>query len=146
MPQDFEWDNIPEEMNIPPLHEKHTLKALEILRDAIATGNDRATEAKIGFAYERKTWMEVGEIAPASGEHNWHNSSRDDIVVQVTVRFPRPDAKDSKFAKLETTLVKEATEARIAAADAELAAVEAAEAALADRKAKAQAKRDSLNK
>lgn len=146
MPQDFEWDNIPEEMNIPPLHEKHTLTALEILREAIATGEDRAAEAKIGFAYNRKDWLEIGEIAPASGAHNYYNSSRDDIVVQVTVRMRRPDAKDSKFAKLEETLVQEATEARIAAADAELAAVEAAEAALADRKAKAQAKRDSLNK
>jgi hypothetical protein len=145
MPQDFEWDNIPNEMNIEPLHEKHTLAALDILREAIRTGTDRAAAAKIGFAYERKDWIEVGEIAPISGEHNYYNSSRDDIVVQVTVRFSRPDAKDSKFAKLEATLVQEATEARIAAADAELAAVEAAEAALAERKAKAQAKRDKID-
>jgi hypothetical protein len=144
MPQDFEWDNIPREMNIEPLHEKHTLTALEILKDAIRTGSDRAAEAKIGFAYERKDWIEVGEIAPISGEHNYYNSSRDDIVVQVTVRFPRPNEKDSRFAKLEETLVEEATAARIAAADAELAAVEAEEAAIAARRAKAQAKRDKI--
>jgi hypothetical protein len=144
MPQDFEWDNIPREMNIDPLHEKHTLTALEILREAIRTGTDRAAEAKIGFAYERKDWLEIGEIAPLSGEHNYYNSSRDDIVVQVTVRFPRPDEKDSRFAKLEETLVQEATDARIAAADAELAAVDAAWAALEERKAKAQAKRNAI--
>lgn len=144
MPQEFEWDNIPAEMNVPPLHEKHTLAALEILKETIRTGTDRAAEARIGFAYERKDWMEVGEIAPASGEHNYYNSSRDDIVVQVTVRFQRPDEKDSKFAKLEATLVQEATEARIAAADAELAAVDAAWAALDARKAKAQAARNAI--
>lgn len=144
MPQDFEWDNIPEEMNIPPLHEKHTLAALAILKEAISTGTDRAAQAKIGFAYERKDWLEIGEIAPASGEHNYYNSSRDDIVVQVTIRMQRPDAKDSKFAKLEETLVQEATEARIAAADAELAAVDAAWAALDERKAKAQAARNAI--
>lgn len=144
MPQDFEWDNIPEEMNIPPLHEKHTLAALAILKEAISTGTDRAAEAKIGFAYERKDWLEIGEIAPISGEHNYYNSSRDDIVVQVTIRMQRPDAKDSKFAKLEETLVDEATAARIAAAEAEMKAIEDEEAALAERKAKAQAKRDNI--
>ena len=144
MPQDFEWDNIPREMNIEPLHEKHTLAALEILKEAIRTGTDRAAEAKIGFAYERKDWLEIGEIAPFNGQHNCYNSSRDDIVVQVTIRMQRPDAKDSRFAKLEETLVQEATDARIAAAEAELAAIEADEALLADRKAKAQAKRDKI--
>lgn len=144
MPQDFEWDNIPHEMHIEPLHEKHTLTTLEILREAIRTGSDRAAEAKIGFAYERKDWLEIGEIAPFSGEHNYYNSSRDDIVVQVTIRMSRPDEKDSRFAKLEETLVQEATDARIAAAEAELAAIEADEALLADRKAKAQAKRNKI--
>lgn len=143
MTTDYDTDNIPAEMPVEPLHEKHTLAALEILRNAIATGTDVATEAKIGFAYKRKLWLEVGEIAPISGEHNYYNSYRDDILVQVTVRLPRGD-KDSLFSKLEETLVEEATEARIAAADAELAAVDAAWAALEARKAEALAKRNAI--
>lgn len=144
MTQDFEWDNIPEEMTVEPLHEKYTLKALDILKEAIANGNDRASEAKIGFAYNRKGWMQVEEIAPANGAHNWYNS-QDDVVVQVTIRMPRPDA-NSKFAKLADALTKDAEDARIAVAEAEIAEIEAAEAALAERKAKAQENRDKLKK
>lgn len=144
MTQDFEWDNIPREMNIEPLHEKHTLTALEVLREAIRSGADRAAEAKIGFAYERKGWLEIGEIAPISGEHNCYNSSRDDIVVQVTIRMARPDDRGSHFARLETKLIEEATATRIAIAEAEMKAIEDEEAALATRKAAVQAKRDKI--
>lgn len=140
---EFDYYNIPNEIRIPALHERHTLTALEILREAIVSGTDRAAEAKLGFAYNRKEKLEIGEIAPEDGRHNYYNRDLDDIVVQVTVRFPRPE-KDSKFAKLEETLIRETDEARIAAAEAELARIDAEEANMAQRKAALQMERAKL--
>lgn len=143
MTTEYDYFNIPAEMPVEPLHEKHILSALQIVRDAISTGADKAAEAKVGFAYNRKNYLEVGEIAPIDGNHNYYNSHRDDILVQVTVRINRGD-KDDLFHKLEEKLIEEAAETRIAAAETALATIEAEEASLAARKAKLQADRAKI--
>lgn len=143
MSTEYDYFNIPAEMPVAPLHEKHVLETLQIVKNAISTGTDKATEAKVGFAYNRKEWLEVGEIAPIDGHHNYYNSSRDDILVQVTVRINRGE-KGDLFHKLEEKLIAEAAETRMAAAEAELAAIEAEEATLAARRTALEAKRNEI--
>jgi hypothetical protein len=140
---EYDYDNIPKEIRIDPLNEKHTFTALNILKDVIRAGADKGAEAKVGFAYERKNVLEIGEIAPENGEHNSYLRNRNDIVLQVTVRFNRDQAPES-FAKLEEKLINEEAEARNAAIEAELARIDAEEAQMAQRKAALEAERAKL--
>jgi hypothetical protein len=130
----FDTDNIPDEIHAEPLGAQHFDTAMTVIKDAVDRGEVAAYEAKAAFVYERRNWLETDPIVGRRNES--YNTELDDILVQVTVRIPRTEL----FNKFEKTLQEEHELKQEEAAAAEIAKIEAEEAALAARKAAAQAR------
>lgn len=128
MTKQFDYDNLPDEMTMDALPEELFPVAQEAFAEALASGELKVAEAKAGYLYDRKTWLEVDPM----GRHRntSYGANDDDIVLQLTVRVSSPKSwrgQDTlpKLAALEAAVIAKEEEAEAAALEAEIAAQEA---------------------
>jgi hypothetical protein len=148
MTREFEYDNLPDEMTMEALPEELFEDAQAAFAEALASREVKVAEAKAGYLYKRKAWLEVD---PMGRYRNAYGANDDDIVLQLTIRVRNPKGYGvelPKLAALEEAVIAKEEEAEKVALEAEIAAQEAAAqqaanaaAAAAEKLAKLKEKR-----
>ena len=138
---EFEFDNLPDELNVEALPEDLFDEAFSAFSDAVFSGRCVAREVKAAYVYGRKGFMEADAFGGKRSAS--YTSTSDDVVLQVTVRIQHPRGEDllRKAAVLETVLVERRIVAERTRLEAEIAAEEAAVTEALERAAK---KREQL--
>lgn len=85
---DFEYDNLPDELNVDPVPDELFDEAFAALVQALNSEQCGAHEAKAVYVYDRKGYLETGPLD--GSRRNSHQTDSDDVVLQVTVRVPNP--------------------------------------------------------
>lgn len=82
----YEYDNLPDEMGIEPIHEDLTRVALLAIKEVLDSGLAICAEAKIAKIYDRGNDMGV---SPVSSKPSYNP----DRVIEIKVRIsqPRPE-------------------------------------------------------
>lgn len=141
---DYEYDNLPYDMNVEPVPAQLQDAALALAGKLAGSGDVRAMEVKIAHVYGRKGYMETDTFGGRRSAS--YSSGNDDVVLQVTVRVPYPSKWNDKA--LYALVILE-NELRAHLAEEERQRLEAeitqAEAAAAKATAAAQAAQDRLN-
>jgi hypothetical protein len=141
----FEYDNLPDEMNVDPLPKELFEEASALISGLLMTDEVIAREVKIGHAYDRKGYLEVDTFG---GHRNpSYGSTDDDLILQVSLRVEHPSGhrRPSESLKALTTLEQKVREIRLAEARRALEAeIEQAEAEAARAEEVAQKKRERL--
>jgi hypothetical protein len=139
----YEYDNLPDELNIDALPETMFDEAHAAFTQALESGLLEAKEVKVAYVYDRKGYLTADAFG---GQRNAaYGSETDDVVIQMTIRVPNPNnrqAELSKLAALEKTIVEQNLNAERAKLEAEIAA---AEQAAQEAQAAAKKKREQLD-
>lgn len=146
MTSDYDYNNLPRELEAPVLPEELLEDAQAAFVQAIESGLAKATEIKAVHVFNRKGYMDANSFV---GRQNpSYRSDSDDVILQMTIRIPNPKREKtlSGVAALEDRATEYTKEAERKRLEAELAKAEA-DATQAETTAReARAKLEALRK
>jgi predicted ribosome quality control (RQC) complex YloA/Tae2 family protein len=121
----YEYDNLPEELNVEALPEELFKEGIDAFTQALASDALEAKEIKIAYVYDRKGYINVDAFA--GKRKTGYSSESDDVVIQVTlrVRNPKHRAELSNFVTLGEHITERNLKAERARLEAEIAQAEA---------------------
>jgi hypothetical protein len=109
---EFDYYNVPDEMNVSALPEELYGPALEVIARLAVSGDVLAKEIKIAHAYDRKGYMELDTLG---GHRNpSYPSPTDDLILQLTMRIKHPSSGYGRTPEaMQTAKALEALETRV---------------------------------
>jgi hypothetical protein len=132
---EYDYHNLPEELDVKPVDEEMNAEVLEVIQEAIAAGHVRAHEAKAAYVFRRGEEMSFDTLGKPRNKS--YGDSSDDIVLQVTVRIGGERYVRNELPGL--VALEEGLTARHEAAEQAKLEAEIAEAEQAEAAAKAKA-------
>ena len=136
MTDDYEYDNLPKELEAPVLPEELHADAQAAFIQALDSELVKAMEIKAVHVFNRKGYMDANSFV---GRQNpSYRSDSNDVILQMTIRIPNPKREESlsEVAELEVSANEYTVRAEKARLEAELAKAEQ-EAAKAEETARA---------
>lgn len=125
MTDDYEYDNLPEQLEASVLPEELMEDAQAAFVQALESGLVKTAEIKAVHVFNRKGYMDANSFV------GWQNESyrrdSDDVILQMTIRIPNPKGEStlSEVAALEESATEYTKEAERKRLEAELTKAEA---------------------